>query len=186
MDVNLKDYDNGWYDPGGGALKRALWYVVNALLFDSWWFPFTNVKCTILRWFGAKVGRGVIVKPRVNIKYPWKLILGDHVWLGEGVWIDNLVPVRLGSNVCVSQGALLLTGNHDYKDPRFGLLLGEIELDDGVWIGARVVVCPGIRAAKGVVVTVNSVLTTAAEAWGIYQGNPAIRVRDRQKERYVA
>ncbi|HKJ21945.1 MAG TPA: WcaF family extracellular polysaccharide biosynthesis acetyltransferase [Gammaproteobacteria bacterium] len=179
MDVNLKDYDNNWYRPGAGVLKRTLWYVTNALIFDAWWFPFSGVKCTVLRRFGARVGRGVVIKPRVNIKYPWNLVAEDNVWLGEGVWIDNLAPVRIGSDVCISQGALLLTGNHDYRDPKFALVLGEIQIEAGAWIGARAVVCPGVHIARGVVVTVNSVLTAAGEEGGIYQGNPARRVRGR-------
>lgn len=180
MRVNLRDYDNSWYDCGAGVFKRTLWYLVNGLIFDTWCFPFSSLKCVLLRWFGAQVGQGVVVKPRVNVKYPWKLEIGEYVWLGEGVWIDNVAQVILRSNVCISQGAMLLTGNHDYGDPGFGLRLGDIELEEGVWIGARAIVCPGARVAKGVVLTVNSVMTGPTEPDGIYKGNPAIRVRDRR------
>ncbi|MBI3441916.1 MAG: colanic acid biosynthesis acetyltransferase WcaF, partial [Proteobacteria bacterium] len=97
MNVNLGAYDNRGYDPGAGRLKRSLWYVVNAMLFHSWLFPGSAFKCTVLRLFGASVGKDVRIKPRVNIKYPWYLIVGDNVWIGEGVWIDNLTWVKLGS-----------------------------------------------------------------------------------------
>ena len=100
---------------------RAAWYVVNAILFRSSLFGLapSRAKAHILRLFGARVGRGVVIKPRVDIKSPWFLTLGDHVWLGERVWIDNHTEVTLGSNVCVSQGAYIFTGNHDWSNPAF-------------------------------------------------------------------
>lgn len=182
MPVNLAHYDNRHYHPGAGLVKRAAWYVVNAVLFDSWWWPESRFKCVLLRGFGARVGGGVVIKPRVNIKYPWHLELGDQVWIGEGVWIDNLARVRVASNVCISQDALLLTGNHNYKDQSFGLVVKEIHIEEGAWIGARGVVCPGVRVRRDTVLTVGSVLQCDSEEGGIYRGNPAERVRQRHFE----
>lgn len=177
--MNLALYDNSHYSPGGGRVRRALWYVVNALVFNSWLCPFSGFKSSVLRVFGARLGRGVVIKPRVNIKYPWNLTVGDHVWIGEGVWIDNLTTVAIDSHVCISQGAYLLTGNHDYKDPAFGLMVGEIHVERAVWVGARAVVCPGVRVARGTVLTAGSILRTDSEPAGIYSGNPAAWVRRR-------
>jgi putative colanic acid biosynthesis acetyltransferase WcaF len=115
----------------------------------------------------------------VNIKHPWRLVVGDHVWIGEGVWIDNLAKVEIGSNVCISQGALLLTGSHDYTVPAFTLVLGEIYLEDGVWVAANAVLCPGVRCARNAVITVGSILRKDAEVGGVYAGNPAVLVRQR-------
>ena len=97
----------------------------------------------LLRMTGASVGAGVVIKPRVTIKYPWKLAVGNHSWIGEQVWIDNLDQVTIGAHVCISQGALLLCGNHDYKKPTFDLITGPIVLEDGVWIGAKASVALG-------------------------------------------
>jgi putative colanic acid biosynthesis acetyltransferase WcaF len=134
-----------------------------------------------LRIFGASVGAGVVIKPRVNIKYPWFLEIGDNVWIGEDVWIDNLASVVIGNNVCISQGAYLLTGNHDYKDKYFGLVTAGITVHDGAWIGARCLVCPGADIAEHVVLTVCSVLSAQhTEPYGIYQGNPARLVKQRE------
>lgn len=179
MSMNLAQYDKRGYDPGGGPCKRGLWYVVNAVLFNSWLWPGSGLKVSILRRFGAKVGVGVVIKPRVNIKFPWHLTVGDYVWIGEGVWIDNLVKVAIGSNVCLSQEAYLLTGNHDYKDPAFGLVLGEIEIREGAWIGARAMVCPGVCVKESTVLTAGSVLRSDSEVAGVYSGMPAARVRRR-------
>ena len=179
MSVNLARYDNRGYYPGAGAIKRIVWYVVNALVFNSWLLPLSHVKCVILRLFGASVGSGVVIKPRVNIKYPWYLSVGDHTWIGEGAWIDNLAWVRVGANVCISQEAYLLTGNHDYKDSAFGLITGEIILEEGAWVGARSIVCPGVHMGRESILAVASVLSKNARPNGIYRGNPAEWIRER-------
>jgi len=178
--MDLSKYDNSDFDPGAGRVKRLLWYYINAMLFDSWVLPHSGVKCFLLRLFGAKIGNGVVIKPRVNIKYPWNLLVGNNVWLGEGCWIDNLALIKIGSNVCVSQDAYLLTGNHDYKDNKFSLIVKEIHLEDGVWIGSKSIVCPGVRVGMNTVLSVGSVLRNNAERDSVYQGNFAIRVKGRE------
>lgn len=179
MAVQLSKYNRS-YHPGAGLAKRILWYLFNFLLFDSWLLPLSRPKAFILRLFGARVGKGVVIKPRVNIKYPWHLEIGDHVWIGEGVWIDNLTSVKLGSNACLSQEAYLLTGNHDYTDPAFSLILKEIVVEEGAWLGARSTVCPGVRVGRESVLAVGSVLQKDALNNGVYQGNPAERIRERR------
>jgi putative colanic acid biosynthesis acetyltransferase WcaF len=124
----------------------------------------------------------VCIKPHVHIKYPWKLTIGDHVWIGEQVWIDNLADVKIGNQVCVSQGAYLLTGNHDFKKETFDLIIGAIVLEDGVWIGAKSVVCPGITCRSHAILTVGSVANRDLDAFGIYRGNPAEKIRVRVME----
>ena len=118
MKTDLSKYDNRWYKPGN-PVKRALWYFCNVFFVLNPWNPFSGLKKAILRLFGAKIGKGVVIKPAVNIKYPWKLEIGDYVWIGENAWIDNLGKVTIGSNSCISQGALLLCGNHNYKRENF-------------------------------------------------------------------
>ncbi len=178
--TDLSRYDNQWYNPGAGIIKRTLWHFINHLVFTHGLLPVSYFKVFLLRLFGAKIGNGVNIKPSVNIKYPWLLEVGDHVWIGEEVWIDNLAKVRIGSNVCISQGAMLLTGNHDFTKPTFDLMVGEITLEDGVWIGARAVVCPSVTCSSHSVLAVNSMATKNLEAFYIYRGNPAEKLRERK------
>jgi len=176
--VNLKHYNNDWYNPGT-LIKRVCWYVVNILLFKTGMpWPY-SIKCIVLRYFGAKVGNNVVIKPYVNIKYPWFLEIGNYVWIGEGCWIDSLCKITIGSNVVISQGAYLLTGNHDYKSESFDLILKEIILEDGVWIGAKSIVCPGVTCKKNSVLAAGSVATHDLQTNYIYQGNPAKLKRER-------
>jgi putative colanic acid biosynthesis acetyltransferase WcaF len=179
MKTDLSRYDNRWYQPGNAA-KRILWYYTSLLFFQNGWFPFSSAKVFVLRLFGAKVGKGVLLKPYVSIKYPWKLHLGNHIWIGEKVWIDNLAPVSIGDHVCLSQEAYLLTGNHNYSLPHFDLIVKPISLEEGVWIGAKATVCPGVNCRSHAVLAVGSVATKDLEAYTIYQGNPAQKVKDRK------
>ena len=133
--------------------------------------------------FGTKIGKGVHIKPSVNVKYPWLLKIGNYVWIGENVWIDNLAIVTIGDSVCLSQGAMLLTGNHNYKLPTFDLIVKEINIEDGVWIGAKSIVCPGVTCQTESILAVGSVATQDMEKGGIYQGNPAVRVKTRVIEK---
>ena len=180
--VDLSAYDNSWYSPKAGTLKRVMWLIVQSCFFINPLNASRSLKVGLLRLFGAKVGSGVMIKPSIRIKYPWLLEVGDNAWIGEDVWIDNLVWVRIGRNSCLSQGAMLLTGNHNYKRTTFDLIVGEITLEDGVWIGAKAVVCPGVCCGSHSVLGVLSVATENLEAFGIYQGNPAKLVRQRQLE----
>jgi putative colanic acid biosynthesis acetyltransferase WcaF len=113
------------------------------------------------------------------IKYPWFLTIGDETWIGENVWIDNLTNVTIGKNCCLSQGSMLLTGNHNFKKSTFDLVLKPIILEDGSWIGAKATVCPGVTVYSHAVLSVGSVATTDLQANGIYQGNPAVNKTQR-------
>ena len=181
MKVNLGQYNNEWYTPviGASKLKQALWYYTNAIFFANQLFPFSALKVSLLRMFGAKIGSDVVIKPSVNIKYPWKLIVGDNSWIGENSWIDNLGSVTIGKSVCLSQGAFLLTGNHDYSKTTFDLSVKPIILEDGVWIGAQALVCPGITCFSHSVLTARSVATKDLEPYTIYQGYPALAIKVR-------
>jgi len=177
--TNLALYNNAPYHPGGNALKRGLWYYVNIFFFKSGLFPFYRFKVFLLRMFGAKVGNQVEIKPCVNIKYPWHLTIGNEVWIGENVWIDSLVPITIGNNICISQGAVLLTGNHNYKKESFDLMTAGIVLADGAWIGACAIVNCGITVGSHAILTTGSVANQNLEPYGIYQGNPARKIRSR-------
>ncbi|WP_028667088.1 WcaF family extracellular polysaccharide biosynthesis acetyltransferase [Runella zeae] len=181
LKTDLSKYDNSWYKQPP-FLKNLLWFLVNPVFINSYFPVPVGVKLLILRMFGAKIGEKVMIKPKVNIKYPWLLIVENYVWIGEEVWIDNLVEVVLGKNVCLSQGAMLLTGNHDYKNSKFDLKVGKIVLEEGVWIGAKAIVCPNVTCYSHAVLAVNSVAVKDLEAYGIYQGNPAQYVRERKIE----
>jgi putative colanic acid biosynthesis acetyltransferase WcaF len=180
MNVRLSQFNNSWYDPGRGLFGRTLWYFANALVLRNPFNPFSWPKAVVLRVFGAKIGHGVVLKPCINIKYPWNIDIGNDSWIGENAWLDSLALIKIGSNVCVSQGAYLCTGNHDWSDPAFGLVVKTIVVEDGAWIGAMATVPPGVTIASHSVVTAGSVIVEDTEPYGIYAGNPAVKIKDRK------
>lgn len=125
------------------------------------------------------MGSNVLIKPHVSIKYPWLLQIGNNVWIGEEVWIDNLAQVTIGNNVCISQGALLLCGNHDYTKTTFDLIVKPIVIEEGVWLCAKSVVCCGVVCAQHSILSTSSTLSSSTLPFGIYQGTPAKMIKTR-------
>jgi putative colanic acid biosynthesis acetyltransferase WcaF len=178
--TDLSVYTSGTFDRGAGVIKEGLWLVVSFFLFRLCPFSFSAFKCAVLRIFGAKVGRNVTIKPQVKITFPWKLTVGDHVWLGEESWLLNLERIAIGSHACISQRAVLCTGSHDYKRTTFNLITRPITIEDGAWVGAGSYVGPGVTIESHAVLTFGSVATQNLPAYGIYRGNPAVLVRERR------
>ena len=177
--IDLKGYRAPPYQ-GRGPAVRLLWYVVSALLFETSLLPCGKIKPFLLRLFGAKLGDDVVVKPGVKIKFPWRLSTGDHVWLGEKVWIDNLADVHLGSHVCLSQQAYLCTGSHDHRSRGFELVTRPITVGDGVWIAARAILLPGCNVGANSLVGAGSVASGDIPPGVLVAGNPATVLRPRE------
>ena len=177
--VDLSRFDNSGYQHGAGVLKRTLWYFTNALFFINPLFPFRSPKPALLRFFGATVGRGVVIHPGVNIKFPWKLQIGDHVWIGQRVWLDNIDQLTIHSHVVISQGAMIIQGSHDYKKIDYPTYTKPVMLEDGSWVGAGAIVTLGVTMKSHSVLAAGSMTSKDLEPYTIYQGNPAVAVRER-------
>jgi putative colanic acid biosynthesis acetyltransferase WcaF len=153
------------------------------IVFQSGWFPFYGIKRWLLRAFGATVGRAVVIKPRVRIKFPWRCQIGNDCWVGEDVWIDNLASVRIGNDVCLSQGVYLCTGSHDHQSVSFDLIVKPIVIEEQVWIAARSVVLQGVTIGRGAVVAAGSLVTGAVPAAVIVGGSPCRVIGERIRSR---
>lgn len=138
-------------------LKYFLWYVISALFFNSA-IPGNKIRVFLLILFGSKIGKNILIKPNVKIKYPWKLIIGEDVWIGENVWIDNISKVTIGSNTCISQGAYICSGSHDFHDEEFGLLMQEVEIGSNSWIAAKSIIGPGVKIEDGSFIKFGSIV----------------------------
>ena len=177
--TDLSKYNNSSYNSGKSFIIRFLWYYTNIFFFKNPLNTFNFTKIFLLKLFGAKIGKGVVIKPSVNIKYPWRLQIGNYVWVGENAWIDNLADVEIGDNCCISQGAMILCGNHNFKKTTFDLITNKIILEEGVWIGAKSIIAPGITCKSHSILAVNSVATKNLIEYSIYQGNPAKKIKER-------
>jgi len=170
--MRLDLYRADGFDRGAPRWREAAWFPLEGLLLSSW-LPGSGWRVALLRLFGARIGRGVVVKPGVRVKFPWRLVIGDHCWIGERAWIDNLAEVRIGSHVCVSQGAYLCTGNHDWAAETFNLRTEPIDLEDQSWVCARATLAPGARLEQGAILALGSTGQGRLVAWTIHAGTPA-------------
>jgi putative colanic acid biosynthesis acetyltransferase WcaF len=176
--VNLGDYRVTGYEHRS-RLLRAGWYLVGLVAFETGLPVPSGIKRTLLRWFGARIGEGVVIKPHVRIKFPWQLVVGNHTWIGEGTWIDNLAEVRLGSHVCISQGVYFCTGSHDHNKCSFDLLTAPIVVGDGAWVAARTTLLGGVAVGANALVAAGSLVNKEVPPAAIVGGNPAAFLRHR-------
>lgn len=171
--MELKGYTVGDFDRGAPRWKEGLWVSVKFLFFQTAWPWPSALRCALLRLFGARVGDRVVVRGNVNVTYPWRLTLGDDVWLGEEVIILSLAPVVIESSVCVSQRAFLCTGSHDFRTPSFDLVTKGITVRAGSWIAAQAFIGPGVEIGAGSMVCAGSVASENVPPRTIVRGNPA-------------
>lgn len=171
--LDLSAFDNSEYDPGRGLAVRTLWYFCSLALMESGWLPVSRFKSWLLRRFGATIGRGVVIKPHVRIKFPWRLTVGDHCWIGQGAWIDNMANVEVGNHACLSQLVYLCTGSHDHRRRAFDLIAKPIHVGDGAWLGARCTVLPGVTVGANSLAAAGSIVVKDVEPGTIVAGNPA-------------
>ncbi|MBF2004237.1 MAG: colanic acid biosynthesis acetyltransferase WcaF [Chlorogloeopsis fritschii C42_A2020_084] len=178
--MHLDNYTLGTYTPGAPYWKQLLWYFLGSSLLQSHIIIFSTFKVWLLRTFGAQIGKNVRIKPGVRVKFPWRLTVGDHVWIGEDAWIDNLAPVIIESHVCLSQGVYLCTGNHDWSHPDFKLITAPIHIQQSSWIASKAVIGPGVTVGHGAVLTLGGVTGRSLEPMTIYAGNPAQPIKQRK------
>lgn len=126
----------------------------------------------LLRAFGARIGKNVLIRPSVSVTYPWKLNIGDYSWIGDGVTLYTLGEISIGDNAVVSQHSYLCTGSHDYKQPTFDLYAVSIRVEPEAWVAACVFVGPGVTIGHGAVVGASSVVLKDVPAGMICVGNP--------------
>ena len=158
---------------GRPAVVVQVWWLVQATLFACSPQVLYGWRNWLLRLFGARIGRGVIVRPSVRVTYPWKLTIGDRCQIGDGAELYTLAPITIGADVVVSQRAYLCTGSHDHRSPTFDIWAKPIVIEDQAWVAADVFVHPGVTVGFGAVVGARSTLLRDAEPCGLYVGNPA-------------
>jgi len=139
-------------------LKVSIWYLINNFLVYSF-IPSSALRVFFLKIFGAQIGKNVKIHPYTNVKYPWKLRIGDNCWIGARTWIDNIENVIIGNNCCISQDVYFCTGNHNFKKKEFDLIAEQIIIYDNCWIGAKSIICPGVSLKKNSIIKINTTIT---------------------------
>lgn len=176
--IDLGLAGRGNYRPGRGRVIQLVWFIVEATLVNNRLMPVSSIRSGLLRLFGAKIGKNCRFLHAMRVKYPWNLQVGENSWFGEDVWIYNQGMIRIGSNVCISQGTFLTASSHDY-DKNMDLNVAPIAIEDGVWITSRCVIQPGVTIGTSALVTPSSVVHQSLAPEGIYGGNPCRFIRKR-------
>jgi putative colanic acid biosynthesis acetyltransferase WcaF len=160
-------------------LYRLAWNLAWLLFYRPSPRPLHAWRSLLLRLFGAQMGPACHFYPASRIWSPRKLRCADRVTAGDGAEIYNPSLITLGSHAIVSQNAYLCGATHDYEDPAFPLYSMPITLGAYSWVAARACVSPGVTLGEGAILGLASVATRDLEAWSIYAGNPARKIKDR-------
>ena len=164
----------GWY--------VQLWWIVQDTLFR--WSPqfMYGWRRFLLRLFGAKIGKNVIIRPTAKITFPWKIKIGDYSWIGDDVVLYSLGEIEIGNNVVISQRSYICTGSHDYTKIDFPIFAKKIAIEDEVWLATDVFVAPGVKIGKGTIVGARSSVFKDLPPGKVCIGNPAKPIKDRKVE----
>ncbi len=165
----------------GNRLARLLWRFVYLLFYRTSPRPMHAWRSMLLRLFGAKMGPGCHFYPSGKVWAPWNLVCEDCCSLADQAEIYNPSLIYLESHCIVSQQAFICGATHDYNHPDFPMVSYSMRLGAYSWICARASVSPGVHVGQGAVLGLGSVATGDLEAWTVYNGAPALKVKMRTK-----
>lgn len=161
---------------------RAAWGVAWLLLYRPSPRPFHAWRRMILRCFGATIGRGARPYPTAVIWAPWKLTMGDHSTMGDGVDCYSVARIELGRHATVSQRAYLCSASRDIDDPQNHLMTAPIVIAEYGWVASEAFVGPGVTVGEGGVVAARGVAVRHVKPWTVVGGNPAKFLRNRKPQ----
>jgi putative colanic acid biosynthesis acetyltransferase WcaF len=170
--VDLRLYDQSGFDRGRPGWFILGWWVVQAVTFPLIPQPLSRWRCQILRWFGAKIGQGVLIRPTARFTYPWKVEIGDYSWIGDDVVFYSLDQIRVGEHCVISQKTYLCTGSHDLQSPEFALQTAPIVIRNGVWVAIDCLITQGVEIGANTVVGARSSVFNALPAQQVCWGTP--------------
>lgn len=164
---------------GRSPIFVQFWWIIQSIFFNGspqFMYAWRNM---LLRFFGADIGKGVIIRPSVKVTYPWKLAIGDHSWIGDHVELYTLGEITIGSNAVISQRSYICTGSHDYTKTTFDFYSLPVVVEDEVWVSADVYVAPGVTIGKGAVIGARSSVFSDMPPGMICMGSPATPFKQR-------
>jgi len=177
---NLKFYKTPKNFRGKSAVTVQLWWIVQATFFRLSPQVLYGWRRFLLRSFGAKIGKGVIIRPSAQITYPWKISIGDYSWIGDEVVLYSLGEIEIGSNTVISQRSYICTGSHNYNSKDFEIYSEKIYIGDKCWLATDVYVAPSVTIGDFTVVGARSSVFKDLPSNKICVGNPAKPFKDRK------
>lgn len=175
----LDRFDASDFDRGASLLTEITWLLIKNLFFLSPWPWPSSLKASLLRAFGAKVGRGLYLRPRTNIHFPWKLCIGNHCWIGDRCEILNLEMVIMEDHVALAHDVYLAAASHDIKSLSMKYKNRPIRICQGSWIATRAFIGPGVTVGINSVIGAGTVITDDVPENSIVVVTPPIIVGQR-------
>jgi putative colanic acid biosynthesis acetyltransferase WcaF len=179
--IDLRRYDQSWFDRGRPGWFILLWWLVQAIAFPLTPHPLNTIRVAILKLFGAQIGQGVMIRPTARFTYPWKVSIGDYSWIGDDVVFYSLDQIIVGQHCVISQNSYLCTGSHHIQDPAFGLRTGAIAIGNGVWVATDCFIAPSVHIGANTVIGARSTVLHDMPHQQICWGNPCRPQRERTK-----
>lgn len=176
--IPLKNAGNANAIRTRSKLYELTWTIVEFLIITNPLQISSRLRIRVLKFFGANVGSGAIIRPRVRIKYPWKLSIGNDCWIGEGVWIHNQDFVTIESDVVLSQESFITTGSHNTSID-MSLETSPVIVKQGAWITSRSMILKGVIIGRNAIITPNSVCHKSIPDNAVYGGNPIKFIKNR-------
>ncbi len=170
--LDLRKYDQSWFDRGRPSWYILFWWLVQAIVFPLTPQPLYILRSSLLRLFGARIGKGVLIRPTARFTYPWRVCIGDYSWVGDDVVFYSLEQINIGEHCVISQKTYLCTGSHDIQDPAFGLKTASITIGNGAWVAADCFITPGVNIGSNAVIGTRSSVFGNMPAGQVCWGNP--------------
>jgi putative colanic acid biosynthesis acetyltransferase WcaF len=181
--INLRQAGHGLFQRSRPLWFEYLWMILERIFINNSLQPSTRLRTSLLRLFGAKIGRDTLIR-NIHVKFPWNLQIGDRCWLGEGVWLHNQDKLTIGADSVISQQTFITTGTHDLKET-MDLVTRPVCIGQGVWVTSRCIVLAGVEIGDNAVLTPGSVANRSLAGGGVYGGNPARFLRPRWNDEDV-
>lgn len=170
--MDLRQYDQSNFDRGRSGWMILLWWLVQAIVFPLTPHQLHTPRIALLRLFGAKIGKGVVIRPTARFTYPWKVEIGDYSWIGDDVVLYSLDYIHIGRHSVISQECYLCTGNHDFQSPSFSLITAPIIIGNGAWVATDCFVGPGVEIGANTIVGARSSVFRSLPAGQVCWGSP--------------
>jgi putative colanic acid biosynthesis acetyltransferase WcaF len=149
-----------------------VWWLLQALVFPLTLHAHHAPRRWLLRWFGAYIGTGVVIRPTARFTYPWKVSIGDYSWIGDDVVFYSLDAITVGCHCVISQNSYLCTGSHDITRPTFTLKTAPITVENGAWVATDCFLGPGVTIGANAVIGARSSVFRPMPAEQICWGSP--------------
>lgn len=176
---NLANYKNPKGFRGRSKLTVQIWWLVQAVFFRLSPQALYGWRRFLLRSFGAKIGKKVIIRPSVKTTYPWKVSIGDYSWIGDDVVLYSLGNIDIGSNTVISQRSYICTGSHKYNSESFDIYAEKVTIGNKCWLATDVYVAPSCTIGDFTVVGARSTVLENLPSNKVCVGSPARPIKDR-------